>query len=288
MGFNNSFSLMGIGIPELVFIVMLALVVLGPERLPSVAKDLIRAFFKVRNLSKDLTGQLEAELGVAEIKDLKGIKTGKLIEDWANDELDLDFDQDDKDRQTAAQGKAKKPATQPKASQQDRTPVARQPDAATKRPKPESERMEIPAVSNGTAGSQKVESHNVIGSVHAVGVHPGIPNRDMNGTAASEPVDSPGIHNANEVTAALISLSRGPGSFQGMMANSMVDSPMTVGSDSAASKVKGGWQDTMERRRLLRIRHQGRPKGAHRKRLHLRIQRSRQRKQSLTFRSRAR
>ena len=122
MGFNSSFSFLGVGLPELVFIVMLALVVLGPERLPSVAKDLIRAFFKVRNLSKDLTGQLETELGVAELKELKGIKTGKLIEDWANDELDLDFDEDDKDRKAAVQKKSQKPAAKPKTMVEAKDP----------------------------------------------------------------------------------------------------------------------------------------------------------------------
>lgn len=88
-------NFLGIGLPELMFIVVLGLVVLGPDRLPTVAKDLIRAFFRIRNLSKDLTGQLEAELGFDELKELrelKGMKTGGLVEAWANDELDLNLD----------------------------------------------------------------------------------------------------------------------------------------------------------------------------------------------------
>ena len=94
MGLNGP-NFLGIGLPELMFIVILGLVVLGPDRLPTVAKDLIRAFFRIRNLSKDLTGQLEAELGFDELKELrelKGMKTGGLVEAWANDELDLDLD----------------------------------------------------------------------------------------------------------------------------------------------------------------------------------------------------
>jgi sec-independent protein translocase protein TatB len=94
MGLNGP-NFLGIGLPELMFIVVLGLVVLGPDRLPTVAKDLIRAFFRIRNLSKDLTGQLEAELGFDELKELrelKGMKTGGLVEAWANDELDLDLD----------------------------------------------------------------------------------------------------------------------------------------------------------------------------------------------------
>ncbi len=94
MGLNGP-NFLGIGLPELMFIIVLGLVVLGPDRLPTVAKDLIRAFFRIRNLSKDLTGQLEAELGFDELKELrelKGMKTGGLVEAWANDELDLDLD----------------------------------------------------------------------------------------------------------------------------------------------------------------------------------------------------
>lgn len=94
MGLNGP-NFLGIGLPELMFIIVLGLVVLGPDRLPTVAKDLIRAFFRIRNLSKDLTGQLEAELGFDELKELrelKGMKTGGLVEAWANDELDLNLD----------------------------------------------------------------------------------------------------------------------------------------------------------------------------------------------------
>ena len=125
MGFNSSFSFFGIGIPELVLIVVLALVVLGPERLPGMAKDLIRAFFRVRNLSRDLTGQLEKELHldeIREVRELKGLKTGSLVEAWANDELDINLDGDDKPDATAKEDKAKpadrarpaKPAPKPR------------------------------------------------------------------------------------------------------------------------------------------------------------------------------
>ena len=110
MGFNSSFSFFGIGIPELVLIVVLALVVLGPERLPGMAKDLIRAFFRVRNLSRDLTGQLEKELHldeIREVRELKGLKTGSLVEAWANDELDINLDGDGKPDAAAKEDKAK-------------------------------------------------------------------------------------------------------------------------------------------------------------------------------------
>ncbi len=120
MGFPSSFSFLGIGIPEVMLIIVLALVVLGPERLPGVAKEIVKGFFRLRNLSKDLTGQLEQELGMDELKelnDLKDIKTGGLIEKWANDELDLNLDENEAESKTAkpeaparAESKPAKPA----------------------------------------------------------------------------------------------------------------------------------------------------------------------------------
>ena len=179
MGFNSNFSFLGIGIPELVFIIMLALVVLGPERLPTVAKDLIRAFFKVRNLSKDLTGQLEAELGLAEIKELKGIKTGKLIEDWANDELDLNFDEDDENRKASAKSKTKKAlpkklSSAPKSKAKAALPKPDEKPEKTTQEETSTEAVahealevgtqEVAAATNDITGVQRVESQKVIGS----------------------------------------------------------------------------------------------------------------------------
>lgn len=140
MSFNNSFSFLGIGIPELVLIIVLALVVLGPERLPGVAKDLVRAFFRVRNLSRDLTGQLEKELHLDEIRqvrELKGLKTGSLVEAWANDELDINLDGDNQPDAAAKEDKAKpadrarqaKPASTSPTANRERT-AAQSPRAA--------------------------------------------------------------------------------------------------------------------------------------------------------------
>lgn len=136
MGFNNSFSFLGIGIPELVLIVVLALVVLGPERLPGVAKDLVRAFFRVRNLSRDLTGQLEKELHLDEIRqvrELKGLKTGSLVEAWANDELDINLDGDNQPDAAAKENKAK-PAD--RARQAKPAPTANRERTAAQSPRP--------------------------------------------------------------------------------------------------------------------------------------------------------
>lgn len=167
MGFGSNFSFLGIGIPELVFIIMLALVVLGPDRLPGVAKDLVRAFFKVRNLSKDLTGQLEQELGVAEIKELKGIRTGKLIEDWANDELDLDFDEDEEDRKAAKSQATKSQAAQKKPVKKPAGKVELPAAAEAK-----AEEVPDPAAASAKKGVRKVESGEIFESANSIGARP--------------------------------------------------------------------------------------------------------------------
>lgn len=303
MGFNSNFSFLGIGIPELVFIVMLALVVLGPERLPTVAKDLIRAFFKLRNLSKDLTGQLESELGVAEIKELKGIKTGKLIEDWANDELNLNFDEDEKDRAAAkkktakskqlpAEAKSKEGATdelQDKGPAEDKlekaNPVGKQIAEA------KTEGAEV--VPKDTPVIQKVENQNVIGSANSIGTFPGGAAPDMNGTAANELGSANAISGSGaeaEGAAASISMYSGKVNPQQYVANgmgrcSLVDGTFPAG---ASPRPRYGWQEALERRKQLRIRILGPSVKSKLKKVHPSLQRSRLRKQSAASRYRSR
>jgi Tat protein translocase TatB subunit len=48
----------GIGIPELVVILIVALIVLGPQRLPEVAKALGKALAEFRRATGDLTEEL--------------------------------------------------------------------------------------------------------------------------------------------------------------------------------------------------------------------------------------
>lgn len=48
----------GIGVPELVVIMIVALIVLGPKRLPEVAKGLGRALAEFRRATSDLSEEL--------------------------------------------------------------------------------------------------------------------------------------------------------------------------------------------------------------------------------------
>ena len=67
-------SFFGIGLPELLFIVVIALIVLGPERLPSTMREIAKMWGYVRNLSRELTSQFGDEL-----KALDDINPQKLM-----------------------------------------------------------------------------------------------------------------------------------------------------------------------------------------------------------------
>lgn len=57
----------GIGVPELLIILVVALIVLGPRRLPEVAKSLGKAFAEFRRATSDLSDELnEARMALEE------------------------------------------------------------------------------------------------------------------------------------------------------------------------------------------------------------------------------
>ncbi len=64
-------SFFGIGPMELVFILIFALIFLGPERLPQVLREVVIFLRKVRALSDEITSQINQELGdLQELRDL--------------------------------------------------------------------------------------------------------------------------------------------------------------------------------------------------------------------------
>src|SRR3989304_5360243 len=52
----------GIGLPEIVLIAVIAVIVVGPQRLPEVAVQLARAIRYLRGYATDATAQIRAEL----------------------------------------------------------------------------------------------------------------------------------------------------------------------------------------------------------------------------------
>ena len=55
-------GMFGIGMPELIIIMVVALIVLGPKRLPDIAKTLGRGMAEFRRATTDLKNQLEVDL----------------------------------------------------------------------------------------------------------------------------------------------------------------------------------------------------------------------------------
>jgi Tat protein translocase TatB subunit len=59
----------GIGMPELVVILAVALVVIGPKKLPDLAKSLGKALGEFKRATNDLKQSIEQEAGLDEVRD---------------------------------------------------------------------------------------------------------------------------------------------------------------------------------------------------------------------------
>lgn len=68
----NNFNLFGIGPMELIFVLIIALVVLGPERLPQVVREMVKLLAQIREIYTELMGTLTKEFG--DMEELKEIQ----------------------------------------------------------------------------------------------------------------------------------------------------------------------------------------------------------------------
>lgn len=91
-------NIFGIGLPELFFIAILALIILGPERLPSTLRQIARYWGYARNLGRELTSQFSEEF-----KALEDLNPRKILNEMADEELA-------KDNQTKTSTTTPKPA----------------------------------------------------------------------------------------------------------------------------------------------------------------------------------
>jgi sec-independent protein translocase protein TatA len=53
----------GIGLPELIVILVLALLVMGPQRLPELARAIGRGIGELKRATQDLKDEMDAEMG---------------------------------------------------------------------------------------------------------------------------------------------------------------------------------------------------------------------------------
>lgn len=61
-------NFMGIGVQEMIIVLVAALVIFGPDRLPEVAGQVGKAIRDLRKMATDLTGEIERTAGVGDIK----------------------------------------------------------------------------------------------------------------------------------------------------------------------------------------------------------------------------
>lgn len=102
-------SFFGIGIGELFFIAIIALIVLGPERLPGAIREVAKWSRMIRNLSSELTSQFSEEM-----KAFEEINPNKILRDLTDDPADQA--KKTQTGKTAATAKsAAKPAAKPAA-----------------------------------------------------------------------------------------------------------------------------------------------------------------------------
>ena len=59
----------GIGMPEMILILAVALIVIGPKKLPSLAKSLGRAIGEFRRATSDLKESLDIDASIRDIKE---------------------------------------------------------------------------------------------------------------------------------------------------------------------------------------------------------------------------
>lgn len=101
----------GIGMPEMLMILAIALIVIGPKKLPDLAKSLGRAFGEFKRATNDLKESLQAETGL--------------------DDVRSSFKTVDQEIKNAVDSAAKTPAAPPAAPEQ--TPEAPDPLASVKK-----------------------------------------------------------------------------------------------------------------------------------------------------------
>ena len=76
-------SFFGIGIGELIFIAIIALIVFGPKRLPEVIRQVARTWGYVRNLTRELMAQFSEEMSA-----LEELNPKKLLNELAEEPHD--------------------------------------------------------------------------------------------------------------------------------------------------------------------------------------------------------
>ena len=80
----NWWKMFGIGLPELILIMAVALIVVGPEKLPELAKGLAKQMLELKKVEQDFEvkmKELEVDVFKLETEDIQDAR-GKFSKDW--------------------------------------------------------------------------------------------------------------------------------------------------------------------------------------------------------------
>ncbi len=129
-------SFFGIGIAELFFIAVIALVVLGPERLPGAIREVMKFVRQVRSLTSDLTSQFSEEMQA-----LDDLNPQKILRELTEDPADK--------KAAAAKTAAAAKSTTAKPPAKPAAKPAPKPATASTTAKPAAKPVAKPAVKTG-------------------------------------------------------------------------------------------------------------------------------------------
>lgn len=76
----------GIGMPELIVILVIALIVLGPQKLPEIAKSLGRGLAEFKRASEDFKQSMDEEARALETKENATVQQAAVQESGAKEE----------------------------------------------------------------------------------------------------------------------------------------------------------------------------------------------------------
>ena len=107
----------GIGMPEMILILAVALIVLGPKKLPDLAKSLGRALREFKKATSELKESIDVDNELTDVK-----KTFDEMNNDIREAVDVNIDLDDKAQKISASSNDKKSKEEPE-KEEDRGPL---------------------------------------------------------------------------------------------------------------------------------------------------------------------
>ena len=106
----------GIGMPEMLLILAIALIVIGPKKLPDLAKSLGRAFAEFKRATSELKESFEID---PELKDIK--KTFNEMKSEFKESIDIDIDKKPEEQDLSENSKDTKTTLNEMSSETEET-----------------------------------------------------------------------------------------------------------------------------------------------------------------------